>query len=147
MPMRRAQTVFSPLLALLLACKGAPPEAMSADARQPVRLPVEAQDAVRAEMNTMLTSLNRILAALPRQDTAAIRQAAVASGVATAADPALEKLLPEQFLTWGLQTHRAFDALAGSVAAGFIFDTTLVQLGALTQTCVTCHATYRLGPP
>jgi hypothetical protein len=96
-------------------------------------------------MNTMLTSLNRILTALPQHDTATIRQAAAASGLATAADPALEKLLPEQFLTWGVQTHRGFDGVAASVAAGHALDTVLVQLGGITQTCVACHATYRLA--
>jgi cytochrome c556 len=59
----------------------------------------------------------------------------------------LEKLLPEQFLTWGTQTHQGFDALAASVTAGDAADTVLVRLGAITQMCVTCHATYRLAVP
>jgi hypothetical protein len=140
-----SRTVSVVMLALLPACKGTAPHVPAADGRQPIVLPAEAQEAVRAEMNTMLTSLNRILVALPRQDTAAIRQAAAASGLATAADPALEKLLPEQFLTWGMETHQGFDELNASVAAGHALDTVLVQLGAITRTCVACHATYRLA--
>lgn len=140
-----SRTVFIVMTALVFACKGATPPAPAADGRQPIVLPAEAQDAVRAEMNTMLASLSQILAALSRQDTAVIRQAAAASGLTTAADPALEKLLPEQFLTWGTQTHRGFDGVVASITAGQALDTVLVQLGAITQTCVACHATYRLA--
>lgn len=134
-------------LVIVLGCQGKAPEPATTDARQPVPLPMEAQDAVRAEMNTMLKSLNEILGALPRRDTAAIRAAAVASGLAAAADPALEPLLPEQFLSMGTATHRGFDAIASSVAAGAPAESTLVQLGGVTQGCVACHATYRLASP
>jgi hypothetical protein len=70
--------ILGTLLALALGCKSQTPQGSTADARRPVTLPPEGQDAVRAEMNGMLTSLNRILVALPHQDTAAIRQAAAA---------------------------------------------------------------------
>lgn len=133
------------LFAASAACQQRPSEAPTTDRRQAVVLPVETQDAVRAEMNTMLTSLNRILAALPRRDTAAIRQAALASGLATAADPALEKLLPEQFMAWGTQTHQGFDELAALQGPAAAQDSVLGHLGAITQLCVTCHATYRLA--
>jgi hypothetical protein len=59
--------------------------------------------------------------------------------------PALEELLPEQFLTWGVATHRQFDDLAAATARGVAADTTLAQLGRITQLCVTCHATYRIA--
>lgn len=144
--MPRASALLAGMAIGLLACKAQAPQPASTDARRAVSLPVPAQDAVRAEMNTMLISLNRILAALPRGDTAAIRAAAAASGIATAADPTLEHLLPEQFLTWGTATHRGFDDLGASVASGAPSDTTVVRLAAITQGCVTCHATYRLAP-
>lgn len=137
--------VATTLVGLNLGCKDQPPEAATTDTRQALALPVDAQDAVRAEMNGMLTSLNRILAALPHQDTATIRQAAIASGIATAADPALETLLPEQFLAWGMQTHQGFDSLAASISTDYTADSVVVRLGAITQMCVTCHATYRLA--
>jgi cytochrome c556 len=143
--MTSSRTVLIVITALVLSCKGGTPPAPAANGRQPIVLPAEAQDAVRAEMNTMLASLSQILVALPRQDTATIRQAAAASGLATAADPALEKLLPEQFLIWGMQAHQGFDELNASIAAGHPLDTVLVQLGAITRTCVACHATYRLA--
>lgn len=141
----RPRTVLIAVSGLLIACKETTPPAADATGRQPIVLPAEAQDAVRAEMNTMLASLNQILSALPHRDTATIRQAAAASGLATAADPALEKLLPEQFMTWGTQTHRGFDGVAASVSAGQTLDSVVVQLGPITQTCVACHATYRLA--
>lgn len=142
---RAPTAIAATIVALSLGCKGQATTATAADTRQPLALPIEAQDAVRAEMNGMLTSINRILVALPRQDTASIRQAAAASGLATAADPLLEKLLPEQFLTWGTQTHQGFDELAASVATTYAPDSVLLRLGAITQRCVTCHATYRLA--
>lgn len=140
---------FLPLAALaavgLLACARPAPPAASSDTRQALSLPVPAQDAVRAEMNTMLSSLNQVLTALPLRDTAAIQRAAKASGLATAADPELEHLLPQQFLVWGTETHRGFDTLASRVASGAPPDSLLVQLGTITRGCVTCHATYRLA--
>jgi hypothetical protein len=128
------------------ACQGSEPEAATSDRRQPLPLPVEAQDAVRTEMNGMLRSLNGILLALSRDDTAGIRSAAAASGLGTAADPALEQLLPEQFLTWATQTHQGFDSLAAAVTRGYARDSVLHRVATITGMCVTCHATYRLAP-
>lgn len=141
----RGLLLLASLLPGYAACKRPTPVVKTTDPRQPLALPVEAQDAVRAEMNGMLTSIHRIVLALPQGDTAAIRAAAGAAGLATAADPALEKLLPEQFLTWGTHTHQGFDALAASVSAGYERDSVLAHLGRITQMCVTCHASYRLG--
>jgi len=145
MTIRPSEAFLTTLLALGFGCKGRPAQVLTSDTRQPLALPPEAQDAVRAEMNGMLTSLNRILVALPQRDTATIRQAAAASGLATAADPTLEKLLPEQFLAWGTQTHQKFDELAASLTSTSTPDSVLARLGAITQICVTCHATYRLA--
>jgi len=133
------------LLLLAAACQHPAPEPETSDRRQAVTLPPEARDAVLAEMRTMLGSLDGIVTGLAKGDSTAIRQAAAASGLATAADPHLEELLPEQFLTWGMATHQQFDTLAASAASGATADSTLAQLSRITQLCVSCHATYRIA--
>lgn len=104
---------------------------------------LEARDAVRAEMRTMLGSLHDILKASMVGDTLAMRDAATRSGLATAADPALEKLLPEGFLQLGVNTHQQFDDLAGALAKGLPRDSVGGRLTRITGNCVSCHATYQ----
>lgn len=114
----------------------------SADGRTAVQLPIEARDAVLAEMRLMLSSVQGVLAGAAQSDTAAIRRAAAASGLVMAADPALEQVLPRGFLQYGMATHRAFDSLAANASAGAA--AAVEGLAAITGTCVTCHAAYRL---
>jgi hypothetical protein len=92
----------------------------------------------------MLSSLNDLLTAGARGDTAAMRAAAGRSGLATAVDPALEKLLPEEFLHLGMSTHRQFDELGTAVQRGVAAESLLAGLGRITSNCVACHAAYRL---
>ncbi|HTK57205.1 MAG TPA: hypothetical protein VL295_10270 [Gemmatimonadales bacterium] len=127
---------------ILTACRPAPVATL--DTRTAVPLPAEAVQAVRVEMRTMLASLHDFQTGLARHDTALMRRAAVASGLAAAADPALEPLLPEGFLRLGVATHSQFDTLANAVAAGAPVDSLLRRLPLVTANCVTCHATYRL---
>jgi hypothetical protein len=92
----------------------------------------------------MLGSLHDILKASLVGDTSMMREAATRSGLATAADPALEKLLPEGFLQLGVNTHRQFDELAGALAKGLPRDSLGGRLTRITGNCVSCHATYQL---
>jgi hypothetical protein len=130
----------------VFGCQGVPPAPKSLDTRTPVALPPEAVEAVRLEMRTMLTSVDALHRALATQDTALARRAAVASGLAAAADPALEPLLPAEFLRLGIATHSAFDSLAVSLSARAPIDTMLTRLSRITSNCVACHAIYRLVP-
>lgn len=114
------------------------------DTRVPVPLPPEGVEAVRVEMRTMLASLNQLNQALVSRDSALARKAAIASGVAAAADPKLEPLLPPEFLKMGMDTHAAFDSVAAAVAAGVTRDSLLTYLPRLTVNCVACHTVYRL---
>ena len=120
------------------------PTLSGADGRQVTQVPLEARDAVRAEMRTMLGSLHDILRASMVGDTSAMREAATRSGLATAADPALEKLLPEGFLQLGVNTHQQFDELAGALQMGLPPDSVVGRLTRITGHCVSCHATYQL---
>jgi hypothetical protein len=97
-------------------------------------------------MRTMLTSLHQIHLGLATHDTALVHRAARASGLAAAADPALEPLLPAEFLRLGVATHSQFDSLAVAIKSGVPADTLLDRLPRLTSNCVQCHATYRLAP-
>ena len=51
---------------------------------------------------------------------------------------------PPPFLRLGMQTRRAFDALADQLKAGTSGEEALKALTGLTGNCVACHATYRL---
>jgi cytochrome c556 len=129
--------------ARLFTRAGAPAEpAAPADGRTSLRVPAEAREAVLAEMRVMLGSVHGVLEGANRADTAAVRRAAMASGMATAADPALESLLPEEFLHLGMATHAAFDSFARNSQAGP--EDVRRRLAGITASCVACHATYRL---
>jgi cytochrome c556 len=119
-------------------------ESPGTDTRTAIALPAAARDAVLAEMRTMLGSLNGILVAATNSDSGSIRQAAAASGMAMAADPTLERYLPEPFLQLGTSTHMQFDSLAAAIGAGAPRDTAIARLARLTGNCVSCHAQYRL---
>lgn len=142
--------IFSRLAAIvsltLCGCGSPPPDPVSLDTRTPVALPPEAEEAVRDEMRTMLASIDDLHRALATHDTALARRAAVASGLAAAEDPALEPLLPAEFLRLAVATHSAFDSLALAVSARASTDTMLAHLARITQHCVACHALYRLTP-
>lgn len=144
--MRVRSLILPVVLVLSTACSARSDEGGGTDTRTPLVVPADAADAVRAEMRTMLGSLHSLLTAMPLGDTAVMRQAASAAGMAAAADTALEHLLPEQFLVLGMTTHRQFDSLAAAIVRGIPADSVAAHLGLLTANCVTCHATYRLAP-
>ena len=120
----------------------AAPLPAAGDGRTAVVVPVEARDAILGEMRLMLGAVQGVLAGASDADTAAIRTAAAKAGVVMAADPQLEQLLPGAFLRYGRPTHRAFDSLAAHAADGP--DAAIRGLTNITETCVTCHAAYRL---
>lgn len=126
---------------------GRAPEPTSGDSRTAIPLTVEQRGAVLSEMRTMLGSLNGVLGAVTRWDTAGIRAAALRSGTAAAADPALEKILPEQWMQMALRTHGGFDSLAASAGRPAPREAVVAKLAAIVPECVNCHATYRLAAP
>jgi cytochrome c556 len=130
--------------ALALGCAEAPAPQVSADGRTPLVVPMDAADAVRAEMRTMLESIHAMLTAAPTRDTAAMRQAAIAGGMAAAADTAHEDILPHAFVELGVATHLQFDSLGAAIGAGLPADSALLRLAPITANCVSCHKTYRL---
>ena len=95
-------------------------------------------------MRTMLGSLHGIPHGEPDRRHRGHAPGRRPVGLATAADPALEKLLPEEFLQLGIGTHRQFDELAAGIASGFPRDTVVARLARLTGNCVACHESHRL---
>jgi hypothetical protein len=116
--------------------------ASAVDARQPVALPYEAREAVLTGMRGMMASVHGVLLSCGRGDTAGIRRAAAQSGAAMAMGPGLTARLPVAFRRLADQAHRGFDAVADAVGAPK--DTIAARMAAVTTTCVSCHAAYRL---
>ena len=116
------------------------------DARQRVVLTAAARDKILAEMRDMLGALHGVIRALSVGDLAAAEQAARGAGMGVAVDvrPEVRAQLPPPFLQLGMQTHRAFDALADQLKAGASGQEALKAITGLTSNCVACHAAYRL---
>ena len=116
----------------------------SVDKRQVVAVNDEERDAVLKEMRGMLTSLQGIMAGLAAHDLGQVAAAAKASGMAEAADPALEAKLPGVWMKLATAVHGQFDELAASAAAHAATDQLLGKLNVQLQSCVACHVVYRL---
>jgi len=114
------------------------------DARERVRLAPAERDTILLEMRTMLQALSEILHGLVAGDLVKVEKGARGAGVASAIDASFEKKLPSHFFQLGMRTHQRFDALADAIKAGATRDAVLRRLAAVTASCVTCHATYRL---
>ena len=117
------------------------------DTRTAILLPVQGRHAVLSEMRLMLTSVQGYVDAAARGDTAGIRAAAQASGMAAARDmdPAMEDRLPAEFLRLGMSTHVAWDSLAVDVGRGVPAAQALGRLGTIMKNCVDCHTQYRIN--
>jgi cytochrome c556 len=114
------------------------------DSRERVRLAPTDRDTILLEMRTMLQGLGEILHGLASGDLVKAERAARGSGVASAIDARFEQTLPAHFFQLGMRTHQRFDALAAAIKAGATRDDVVRRLAAVTASCVTCHATYRL---
>ena len=117
------------------------------DVRIAMRLPAQGRHLVLTEMRGMLTSVQGYVDAAARGDTAGMRAAAQASGMAAARDldPAMQQRLPPEFLRLGMSTHAAWDSLAADVSRGVPTEQALGRLGTIMKNCVACHAQYRIN--
>jgi len=117
------------------------------DVRTAVVLPVQGRHMILTEMRGMLTSVQGYVAAAARGDTAGMRAAALASGMAAARDldPAMQQRLPAEFLRLGMSTHAAWDSLAMDVGRGVPTGESLGRLGTIMSNCVACHAQFRIN--
>lgn len=153
---RRSMMVTVVLTTLLasLACDSTPKAAEKAvspatnDARTPVPLPAEGQQAVLREMRQMLASIGGALSAAARADTGAVLAALAPAGSAAAADPAIEELLPPTWKELAERTHGGFDSLSRAVRRArtgpALKDTVMLGIARVSGSCTGCHETFRL---
>jgi cytochrome c556 len=118
--------------------------ATSVDTRHAVAVNAEEREAVLKEMRGMLTSLQGILAGLATHDMRQVSVAAKASGMAAAADPALEAKLPAAWIGLAEAVHGKFDEVAATAAAHATTEQILGKLDTQLQSCAACHLAYRL---
>lgn len=101
------------------------------------------------EMRLFLEGVQKMTAALGKNDMPAAAQAARALGQAMAHElpPALRARLPMEFRQLGGAVHREFDQMA--LDAGSLQDVSysLGQLSATLQKCVSCHTVYQIRTP
>ncbi len=136
------------LLATLPAWGAGPRPGSHPDHRQPLALSAEEAAHLRLEMRLFLNSVQKIVTAAAHQDMPVVAEAARESGLVAAhqVPPGLRAKLPLEFKKLGHATHEAFDDLARDAESMADGGLALKQLGRLMQNCVSCHATYRIGP-
>ncbi len=128
-----------------LALFALPLSAVATDEREVIVLSVEERTLLLAEMRTMLSSVQGVVAALADEDNVALVEAARASGrrLAAGVPASAAAKLPQGFKELGGPTHMGFDTLAMAAEQGETSDMLLMRLGDVLGNCVSCHARYR----
>jgi hypothetical protein len=120
--------------------------APSDDGRTAVVLSPSERDFVLAEMRLLLQSVQGVVAGVAAGDMQKVEKAARAAGAAAPRQAPVELMmhLPLGFKKTGMGVHNAFDKLADAASAGASGDEVLSQLSNQLNTCVGCHAGYKL---
>ncbi|MEE9422484.1 MAG: cytochrome c [Gammaproteobacteria bacterium] len=118
------------------------------DGRAVIVMPEGERDLVLSEMRAFLAAVQGIINASNEDDMEAVAKHAKGVGFAAqqAVPASLMKKLPLEFKKLGMGTHKAFDQLALDAADLGDKGHTMQQLGELMQSCVACHAAYRIDP-
>lgn len=118
-----------------------------ADGRSVVLLTPDERNMVLGEMRGLLETVQVVVQAATMGDMEAISAASTAAGMAAARgeSAALIGKLPIEFMTLGMGTHKAFDALAVTAQGTDDPMVVLAELGTIMDNCTGCHAGYRLG--
>lgn len=119
----------------------------STDNRQEVMLSPSERDLVLGEMRQLLDSVNGILNGLVENDLVKVEKSARAGGMQMAQDvnPMLMGKLPSAFKGMGMGVHKALDDLADALKQNKDPQDVMKRVAKITQTCVACHAVYRLS--
>jgi hypothetical protein len=119
------------------------------DSRVILELSPAERAVVLEEMRGFLGGVQQMTSALGRQDMPAAADAARSMGqkLAHALPPALGARLPQEFRQLGAAVHRDFDQIALDADSLQDPSTSLNQLSATLQKCVSCHATYQIRTP
>ena len=150
--------VLSPLAALLslgvTAAHAEDPhphhaEVPAGDSRVMLELAPGERTMILEEMRQFLAGVQKMTGALARQDMQEAAGAARGMGqkMVHEVPPALRAKLPLEFRQLGFSVHREFDQIAMDAESLKDASTTLSQLSATLQKCVSCHATYQILTP
>ncbi|HUX82710.1 MAG TPA: hypothetical protein VMV35_07715 [Halothiobacillus sp.] len=127
------------------------PEALAPDTRRAVRFPRALREHTLASMRDHLLTLQKIQAALAKQDydlagNVAEQRLGMSSMALHDADE-VAKYMPKGMQQAGLAMHRSasrFALAAGNAGATGDVKPALEALSEVTANCVACHAAYRL---
>ena len=125
--------------------------AMAQDARQLAAMPVPAQETLRQEMRDNLVALNEVIALLSQDKLAqagevaelGLGRTAMGKNAALPMGARPGPNMPRAMHAIAIDGHLAATAFATAASAGNR-SLAMQQLAALTTTCVTCHAVYRI---
>jgi hypothetical protein len=118
------------------------------DSRQMLNLTEPQRNHVLTEMRSILTGTQNILAALAKDDMAAVAGHAQSLGfnMKHKAENPLHEVLPKDFMMLGMSMHKDFDLIAADAASLKDPKYTLKQLSDTMAKCTACHATYQIRP-
>ncbi len=117
-----------------------------ADNRQVLNLSNPQRNHVLGEMRSLLAGTQMILAALTKDDMAAVAEHAQALGfnMKHKAENPLHDVLPKDFMQLGMSMHKDFDLIAADATSLKDPKHTLQQLSATMGKCTACHETYQI---
>ena len=116
------------------------------DTRITVKYAPDLRDFVLSEMRDYLEVIAEIQQGIAEDNPDKIYKAASRQGQASIEDtPArLLKLSPIPCKKMGFAGHHLFQAIADSAKTNYNPKTTIKQLSALTNNCISCHRTYKI---
>lgn len=100
---------------------------------------------VLEEMRALLSGIQNILAALAKENMAAVAQHArpLGKNMAHKTEDHLKGVLPGEFMRLGMSVHEDFDRIATDAESIKDPKHTLRQLGNTMYKCVACHEAYQ----
>ncbi|MFA6237976.1 MAG: hypothetical protein WC635_11650 [Bacteriovorax sp.] len=118
----------------------------STDQRLSIHLAPSEKDIVLGEMRIVLKAVNGALRNLGQSNFKEASIEVKKAGKAMAADinPVLMAKLPLEFKQLGISMHEDFDKFSADLDKGMTEKEAITELGAITNKCIACHATYRL---
>lgn len=136
-------------LSMIMTCWLISTSAMAADkdSREILMLSEAQRGHVLQEMRGLLAGTQEIVAALSKDDMAAVSKAArpLGLGMAHKAEDHLKDALPKEFMQLGMSLHQHFDQIAADADARKDPKLTLRQLSDAMSKCLACHDAYQIS--
>ncbi len=140
-----AITTFA--LAYILLFTGTEMVKNEKDTRITVKYAPDLRNLVLSEMRDYLEVISEIQQGLAEDNPEKIYKAALRQGDASLRDTPVRllKLSPLPCKQMGFAGHHIFQAIADSAKTNYKPKTTIKQMAALTNNCITCHRTYKVA--